>query len=122
MPDLEPLIREYCDLLEQERHINDRKDVLKRDILKAMDGANLAEQKTPAGSAMRSSRFKLTPHREPVLSLLDCEDIFPFAQFTPAKVTEHLVPRYGRDALLPLFAVEKTVSLLIKRLPGPRTS
>ena len=122
MPDLEPLIREYCDLLEQERRINERKDVLKRDILKAMDDAKLAESKTPAGSATRSSRFKLTPHREPVLSLLDSEDLFPFAQFTPAKVTEHLVPRFGREALLPLFAVEKSVSVLIKRLPGPRTS
>lgn len=120
MPDLEALIREYCGLLDQERRINTRKDDLKREILEAMDGTNLAESKTPAGSATRSSRFKLTPHRGPVLDLLDAEDLFPFAQFTPAKVTEHLVPRFGRDALLPLFAVEKSVSLLIKRLPGPR--
>jgi hypothetical protein len=120
MDDLEGLIREYCELLDQERHLTERKDALKLAIQRKMDEANLPEHKTPAGSATRSSRFKLTPRREPVLSLLDSEDLFPFAQFTPARVTEHLVPRYGREALLPLFDVEKTVFVLVKRPPGSR--
>jgi hypothetical protein len=122
MDDLESLIAEYCDLLDQERRLTDRKDALKQAIQQKMDEANLADHKTPAGSATRSSRFKLNPKREAVLSLLDSEDLFPFAQFTPARVTEHLVPRYGRETLLPLFDVEKTVFVLVKRPPGFRNS
>ena len=122
MPDLEALIREYCELLDQEKRIGDRKDVVKHAIQDALESANLADHKTAAGSAIRSSRFKLTPRREAVLGLLDSEDLFPFAQFTPARVTEHLVPRYGRETLLPLFDVEKTVFVLVKRPPGSRAS
>lgn len=118
MDDLEALIREYCGLLDEERRINDRKDVLKTAILKVMADAKLAATKTAHGSVDRASRFKLIPRREPVLSLLDSEDLFPFAQFTPAKVTEHLVPRYGRERLLPLFDVDKTEYIQVRRPPG----
>lgn len=118
MADLEGMIREYCGLLDEERRIADRKDVLKKAILAEMADAHLANAKTSAGSVERASRFKLTPRREEVLSLLDSEDLFPFVQFTPAKVTEHLVPRYGREALLPLFQVEKTEYIQVRRPPG----
>ncbi len=118
MDDLEALIREYCGLLDEERRISDRKDALKQAILQIMADAKLAGTKTPYGSVERTARFKLTPRREPVLSLLDSEDLFPFAQFTPAKVTEHLVPRYGRERLLPLFDVDKTEFIQVRRPPG----
>ena len=50
-----------------------------------------------------------------MLGLLTGEDIFPFANFTPARVKELLVPKYGRETLLPLFDIEKTESLMIQR-------
>jgi hypothetical protein len=118
MDDIETLIREYCELLDQERLLSARKDVVKAAILAKLNEANLPEKRTPSGSAERTSRFKLTPRRDDVLTLLDAEDLFPFAQFTPARVKEHLVPRYGRERLLPLFDVEKTVFIMVKRPPG----
>ncbi len=118
MDDLEGMIREYCGLLDEERRLADRKDALKKAILATMAAEHLPNAKTPAGSVDRASRFKLTPRRDEVLSVLDAEDLFPFAQFTPAKVTEHLVPRYGREVLLPLFQVEKTEYIMVRRPPG----
>ena len=118
MDDIESLIREYCELLDQERHLSDRKDLVKVAILAKMNEANLPEKRTSSGSVERASRFKLTPRRDDVLTLLDAEDLFPFAQFTPSRVKEHLVPRYGRERLLPLFDVEKTVFIMVKRPPG----
>jgi hypothetical protein len=53
-----------------------------------------------------------------VLSLLDSEDLFPFANFTPARVKELLVPKYGRETLIPLFEIQKSELLMIKRPPG----
>jgi hypothetical protein len=53
-----------------------------------------------------------------VLGLLDRDDLLPFAQFTPAKVTEILVPRYGRERLMPLFDIEKTEYVMVKRPSG----
>jgi hypothetical protein len=70
------------------------------------------------GSAVRTWRFKLLPRPEPVLGILNSEDLFFFAHFTPARVKEILVPKYGRETLLPLFDIEKTESLVIKRPPG----
>ena len=118
MVDLDAMIREYCGLLDEERRLGDRKDALKRAIVAAMAAANLPNVKTPAGSVDRASRFKLTPRRDEILSLLDAEDLFPFAQFTPAKVTQHLVPRYGREVLLPLFKVDKTEYIMVHRPSG----
>jgi len=115
MDDLEGMIREYCGLLDEERRLAGRKDALKKAILAAMGAEHLQNAKTPAGSVDRASRFKLTPRRDEILTVLDAEDLFPFAQFTPAKVTEHLVPRYGREVLLPLFQVEKTEYIMVRR-------
>jgi hypothetical protein len=57
----------------------------------------------------------LTPRKEAVLDLLTGADILPFAHFTPGKVREILVPRYGRDRLLPLFEIEKTEFVHVTR-------
>jgi hypothetical protein len=50
-----------------------------------------------------------------VLGLLDREDLFPFAQFTGPKVKTLLVPKYGRERLLPLFDIHRTEYLVVKR-------
>src|SRR5437762_1836084 len=118
MDSLELLIHEYCEILEQEKQLGDRKDAIKAAILKTMTDANLSASRTPSGSAEQMSRFKLTPRRDDILALLDAEDLLPFANFTPNRVKEFLVPRYGRERLLPLFDVEKTTFVLVKRPPG----
>jgi hypothetical protein len=118
MPDLNALIREYCSLLEQERQLEDRKQRLREAIVGEMDRQKLQRMSTQSGSAQRTARFKLLPRRESVLRLLNSEDLFPFANFTPARVKELLVPKYGRETLIPLFDIEKTESLTVKRARG----
>ena len=54
----------------------------------------------------------------PELMLLDREDFFPFAHFTGPKVKTLLVPKYGRERLLPLFDIHRTEYLVVKR-PEP---
>ncbi len=118
MPGLHDLIREYGDLLAEESRISERKERLRTLIAQEMAGQNLRSTSTEHGSAVRTSRFKLLPRPEPVLGLLSSEDLFFFANFTPARVKEILVPKYGRETLLPLFDIEKTELLVIKRPPG----
>ena len=118
MPGLHNLIREYGDLLAEEDRISERKEQLRTLIAQEMAGQNLRSTSTEYGSAARIWRFKLLPRPEPVLGLLNSEDLLFFAHFTPARVKEVLVPKYGRDALLPLFDIEKSESLVIKRPPG----
>jgi hypothetical protein len=118
MPGLHDLIREYGDLLAEESRIAERKERLRTAIAQEMAGQNLRSTSTEHGSAMRTWRFKLLPRPEPVLGLLSSEDLFFFANFTPARVKEILVPKYGRETLLPLFDIEKTELLVIKRPPG----
>ena len=118
MPSLPDLIREYSELLEQEQFLERRKESLRAQIQKAMDAEGRGFASTPFGSAQKKSRFKLTPKRDAVLGLLDRDDLYPFATFTPPKVSELLVPKYGREKLLPLFDIQKTEFLLIKRPSG----
>ena len=118
MSDLNVLIREYCSILDQERQLNARKERLREAISGEMDRQELRSTRTEFGNAQRASRFKLLPRREPVLGLLSGADIFPFANFTPARVKELLVPKYGRETLIPLFDIEKTEFLLVKRPQG----
>jgi hypothetical protein len=54
-----------------------------------------------------------------VLGLLSREDLFRFANFTPGRVKEVLVPKYGREALIPLFDIQKSDVLVIKSAPAP---
>ncbi len=120
MTELKELIREYCGLLNQETRIEERKAHLKAAIAEQMAQTNLTSTTTEHGSAVRMSRFKLRPKPEQVLGLLSNEDLLAFATFTPARVKELLVPKYGRNNLLPLFEIEKAEMVLIKRPAGER--
>jgi hypothetical protein len=115
MPDLNALIQQYVAITEQERRLEDRKKLLRAAIIGEMANRNLKWTNTEHGSASCTTRFKLNPRQEPVLSLLNSSDLFPFAHFTPARVKELLVPRYGRERLLPLFDIEKQKLLVVKR-------
>jgi hypothetical protein len=117
---LESLLAEYCQLLDAEHELGVRKDEVKTTIFAELEIAQLDSMRTPSGSVERRQRFKLTPKRDEVLSLLDSGDLLPFATFTAAKVTEHLVPRYGRERLIALFDIEKTEFVMIKRPPQSR--
>ncbi len=118
MPELSALIRQYGELLDQEHYLEEQKKLLRTAIADEMARQNLKEARNEHGSALRTSRFRLLPRREPVLGLLSSEDLFPFANFTPPRVKELLVPKYGRERLLPLFEIQKTELLVVKRAPG----
>jgi hypothetical protein len=118
MPELSESIREYGDILAQERRLSERKERLRTTIAEEMVRQDLKSTRTEHGSALRTSRFKLIPRQEPVLSLLSSEDLFFFANFTATRVKEVLVPKYGRETLIPLFEIQKTELLVIKRPPG----
>jgi hypothetical protein len=115
MPELSILIGEYCAILEQERQLKERKERLREAISEAMMEMEIPKLRSQYGTASLSSRFKLSPRREPVLDLLSSEDLYPFAQFSPGRVKELLVPKYGRETLLPLFDIERSVVLMVQR-------
>ena len=115
MTELDALIQEYAALLAQEQAIDLRKGELRKQIADELDRLEIDQARSHVGSVERVSRFKLNPRRDAVLGLLDQDDLFPFAQFTPAKVKTVLVPKYGREALVPLFDIEKCVTLVVKR-------
>ena len=118
MPELTDMIRDYGAIPAEEHRLSERKESLRTAISAEMAQQNLKHASTEYGSALQTSRFKLLPRREPVLGLLNSEDLFPFAKFTPAQVKEVLVPKYGRETLIPLFEIQKTGLLVIKRPPG----
>jgi hypothetical protein len=118
MPELSELIREYSGLLDQESLIAERKERLRAAIADELARRNLKSTSTEYGSAARTSRFKLLPRQVPVLSMLTGEDLLFFATFTPARVKEVLVPKYGRETLIPLFDIQETETLVVKRSPG----
>ena len=118
MTKLHELIQEYGELLAEETRTSERKERLCAAISQEMATQSLRSTSTEHGSAMRTWRFKLRPRPEQVLGLLNSEDLFFFAHFTPPRVKEILVPKYGREALLPLFDIEKTELLVVKRPPG----
>ena len=120
MPELPELIRQYAALLDEESRLSQRKERLRAQILAEMDRHEVRDARYPHGRAQRTSRFKLLPRRAEVLGLLAAEDLFEFARFSAERVKEVLVPRYGRERLLPLFDVEKSELLIIKR-PHERT-
>jgi len=118
MPELSALIREYCEILNQERQLSERKEALRAAIEEEMSRQKLDHTQTRDGSASHMNRFKLVPRREPILNLLGSDDVLEFANFTPARVKEVLVPKYGRETLIPLFEIQKIRYLLIKRFAG----
>ena len=115
MSDIPELIGEYCAIVEQERKLDERKQDLRRRILQVLVAGNLKQSRSEHGSAERKTRFTLRPIRAEVLGLLDRDDLFPFAHFTGPKVKTLLVPRYGRERLLPLFEIHRTEYLVVKR-------
>ncbi len=118
MPELSELIGEYCSILDQERRLSERKEQLRTSIADEMKRKEVSVSRGESGSAQITTRFKLHPKAGPVLSLLNSEDLLFFANFTPARVKEVLVPKYGRERLIPLFDYEKTQFLLVRRPTG----
>jgi hypothetical protein len=115
MQELNALIREYCEILNQERLLSERKEALRAAIAAEMERQQLEQTRTPDGSAKHIKRYKLLPRREAVLNLLGSADLFPFARFTPAGVKEILVPKFGREALIPLFEIQTSRYLMVSR-------
>ena len=101
MSDISELVGEYCEIMEQERRLDECKQGLRRRSLEALVAANLKQLRAGLGSAERKTRFSLTPDRVKLLELLDRDELFPFAHFTGPKAKALLVPRYGRERLLP---------------------
>jgi hypothetical protein len=116
MAELSEMIRDYCEILAQERALSERKEILRAAIDAEMARQNLDRTQTPSGSARYITQYKLLPKREPVLKLLSGEDLFPFTRFTPARVKEILVPKFGRETLIPLFEIQKSRFVLISRV------
>lgn len=119
MPELSDLIGEYCSILDQERRLSERKEQIRTSISDEMQRRAIKVSRCDYGTAQISTRFKLHPKAGPVLGLLNGEDLLFFANFTPSRVKEILVPKYGREPLIPLFDYEKTQFLWIKRRSGP---
>jgi hypothetical protein len=117
MPELSELIREYSGLLVQQSRLSERKERIRDAIAAEMATRNLNSTSTDHGRVARTARFKLFPRQEPVLGLLTSEDLLYFASFTPARVNEFLVPKYGRESLVPLFDVQRTERLVITSPP-----
>jgi hypothetical protein len=115
MTNLAELVREYCTILDQERQLDERKQELRRGILAGLTAENLRSSQSDFGTAERKTRFTLTPIREAILGMLESSDLFPFAHFTGPKVKSILVPKYGRERLLPLFDIHRSEYVLVKR-------
>ncbi len=113
MDQMNEWIREYRILMDKEKEIENKKAYLRGLILKNMEERKVKVFRCEYGVAKINERFKLIPKMDEVLRLLRIGDIFLFAQFTTAKVKEWLVPKYGREKLLPLFLVEKSSCLQI---------
>jgi hypothetical protein len=114
MPELSELIREYSGLVMQESRISERKSTLRTAISDEMARRNLKSTTTDFCRVSRTERLKLLPRADAVLGVLTREDLLSFATFTPPRVNEVLVPKYGRDTLARLFEIEKTEALVIK--------
>lgn len=119
MGNLDAMIREYDQILGAERDLDRRKQELRQAILGCLRSDGVKDARTPSGTAERRVRFTLRPRRAAVLDLLPAGDLFPFVHFTPAKVRDVLVPKYGRELLLPLFDSEKSEYLLVRRASVP---
>lgn len=122
MATMDEMIREYRSVLQQVQQLAARKEELRLLILNALAEQNVGFAASPYGTAVRCTRYKLVPRRDALLGLLQAEDLFPFAHFTPARVKQFLVPKYGREKLLPLFDVAQTYALVVKAPVAPAAS
>jgi hypothetical protein len=117
MGDLSEAIREYVEIGELERKLAARKAELRQTILAGLTALEARSCPSSFGTAERRTRYTLVPLREPVLRLLDAEDLFPFARFSAERVKTELVPKFGRERLVPLFDIQRSEYLFVKR-PG----
>mgnify|MGYP001054804850 CR=1 FL=1 len=118
MPLLPQLVSEYREIVAKEQALARRKLELRAAILNELAALKAQFHVTPYGVAIQVKRFKLHPKAELILEVLTPQDILPFAIFTPKRVRENLVPKYGRERLLPLFEVETIPCLIVKPPPG----
>ncbi|HYF49752.1 MAG TPA: hypothetical protein VEJ63_10125 [Planctomycetota bacterium] len=114
MSEIANLIREYRHIVTQEQQLATRKKLLRDKIMSHMRLQGRKFENCSAGTAICSERTKLVPIRDVMLSVLDKEDLFPFANFSATKVKELLVPKFGRERLIPLFTYERSYALVIK--------
>lgn len=121
MSDIEAYLKEYFEILDIERDLAQRKQRIRAHLFSELTACQERYRETPYGRVERRARFRLNPRREAILALLSADDLYPFARFTPNRVKEDLVPKYGREALLPLFDIHKSESLVVKR-PGAAES
>jgi hypothetical protein len=119
MSGVDDMIREYRAIVDQEQALAKRKEELRIAILSALDERNVRFSVSPFGTAVRCLRYRLLPRRDAVLELLRADDLFPFAQFTPKRVKQFLVPKYGRERLLPLFQITQSYALRVKAPLAP---
>jgi len=108
------LIQEYREIIEKEKELARRKQSLRMELLRSLDQSGRRSITCEHGTALQMTRFDLTPKRDPVLALLDTEDLFPFTRFYAKRVQEVLVPKYGRETVKPLFEVKKKTVLMVK--------
>lgn len=118
MADIPDLIRAYRSAADRESEWLIRKASLRKALLEALDECGRHRYPTPHGTAIRTTRVHLTPRREPVLSLLGAADLYPFTRFWPRQVQQVLVPKYGRDPLLPLFDIRSSTLLVVNGPDG----
>jgi hypothetical protein len=118
MSDIPDLIREFRSAADRECEWMIRKATVRKSLLQALDKCGRHRYATEYGTAIRTTRVHLMPRRQSVLSLLNAEDLFPFTRFWPQQVQQLLVPKYGRDSLLPLFDIRPSTLLLVKGPDG----
>ena len=114
MATMSDLISEYREIVIQESKLSQRKKELRDAILAELGSMRRQVFQSQFGTAISSTRFTLRPKRDAVLGLLKAEDLLPFASFTPRQVKLRLVPKYGREALLQLFDIERKPCLQVK--------
>ena len=118
MAGIQELIRDYRTAADRECEWMVRKASVRKSLLTELDRCGRHRYSTEDGTAIRTTRVHLMPRRESVLSLLDADDLFPFTRFWPLQVQRVLVPKYGRDSVLPLFDIRPSTLLLVKGPDG----
>ena len=114
MANLPDLIREYRAVVQQEQQLAARKLALRDGILIELTALKREFFVSPYGTAACRKRFNLLPRPEAILNTLSAQDLLPFAHFTPKRVKELLVPKYGRERLVPLFDIESTPYVIVR--------
>ncbi|MEW5855227.1 MAG: hypothetical protein AB2A00_41000 [Myxococcota bacterium] len=115
MEHLSEAMQRYVDILALEAKLSVEKEVLRQSIRSQLQRHGVSRHSTEGAEAFLAPRFTLTPKEEPLLRTLQPTDLLPFTSFTPRKISELLVPRYGREKLLPCFDVKQSDVLVVRR-------